>query len=310
MRQPSFADPFVKQDKSQLPIGVFDSGVGGLTVLGAMLKLMPGEDYLFLGDTARLPYGSKSRDTIVRYSLQTTAKLVALGIKLLVIACNTATSAALPALREAYPGMPIIGVVEPGALAACHASPTGHIAVIATPSTTKSGAYRNAILRHRPEANVRSLGCPLFVPLAEEGWFEGPIVESIASTYLAPLFGCTEATAGAETNTADDGAVTVPAVAPADIPDCLVLGCTHYPMLAKAIRKVIGPGPVIIDSAATTAETVQNRLNDSNMAHPLQQDRKGVIRFFTTDDPEKFALTGSRFLGMCIPESDVELVDL
>lgn len=275
-----------QQEISQLPIGVFDSGVGGLTVLRAMLQRMPGEDYLYLGDTARLPYGSKSRETIVRYSLQTTTKLVELGIKVLVIACNTATAAALPALRETFPHIPIIGVVDPGAQAACQASPSGRIAVIATPSTINGGAYQNAILRRRPQASVRSLSCPLFVPLAEEGWFDGPIVESIAERYLSPLF-------------SDDNP-----------PDCLVLGCTHYPMLASAIRTVIGPDPVMVDSAATTAEAVQSSLDSKNMAHPQQQDRTGVIRFFTTDDKGRFARTGSLFLGMKIPEENVQLVDL
>ena len=191
--------------QDQLPIGLFDSGVGGLTVLDAMRRLMPGEDYLFLGDTARVPYGAKSQKTIVRYSLQAAAKLIGQRIKLLVIACNTATAAALPALRETWPDMPIIGVIEPGSRAACEASPSGDIAVIATESTIRSGAYAEAILRRRPEAQVRSLACPLFVPLAEEGWFDGPIAEGVVSRYLEPLFEKSPA------------------------PDCLVLGCTHYP---------------------------------------------------------------------------------
>ena len=174
--------------QDQLPIGLFDSGVGGLTVLDAMRRLMPGEDYLFLGDTARVPYGAKSQKTIVRYSLQAAAKLIGQRIKLLVIACNTATAAALPALRETWPDMPIIGVIEPGSRAACEASPSGDIAVIATESTIRSGAYAEAILRRRPEAQVRSLACPLFVPLAEEGWFDGPIAEGVVSRYLEPLF--------------------------------------------------------------------------------------------------------------------------
>lgn len=195
--------------QDQLPIGLFDSGVGGLTVLDAMRRLMPGEDYLFLGDTARVPYGAKSQKTIVRYSLQAAAKLIGQRIKLLVIACNTATAAALPALRETWPDMPIIGVIEPGSRAACEASPSGDIAVIATESTIRSGAYAEAILRRRPEAQVRSLACPLFVPLAEEGWFDGPIAEGVVSRYLEPLFEKSPA------------------------PDCLVLGCTHYPMARR-----------------------------------------------------------------------------
>ena len=271
--------------QSQLPIGLFDSGVGGLAVLGAMRRLMPGEDYLFLGDTARVPYGAKSQKTIVRYSLQAAAKLIGQRIKLLVIACNTATAAALPTLRETWPDMPIIGVIEPGSRAACEASPSGDIAVIATESTIRSGAYAEAILRRRPEAQVRSLACPLFVPLAEEGWFDGPIAEGVVSRYLEPLF----------------------KKAPA--PDCLVLGCTHYPMLAAAIRKVVGPEVHIVDSAATTAEVVKRRLADEGLAHP-QAGRTGRIRFFITDDPQRFTRTGSLFLNMTITDSDVRLVDL
>ena len=253
--------------QDQLPIGLFDSGVGGLTVLDAMRRLMPGEDYLFLGDTARVPYGAKSQKTIVRYSLQAAAKLIGQRIKLLVIACNTATAAALPALRETWPDMPIIGVIEPGSRAACEASPSGDIAVIATEST------------------IRSLACPLFVPLAEEGWFDGPIAEGVVSRYLEPLFEKSPA------------------------PDCLVLGCTHYPMLAAAIRKVVGPEVHIVDSAATTAEVVKRRLADKGLAHP-QAGRTGRIRFFITDDPQRFTRTGSLFLNMTITDSDVRLVDL
>ncbi|MEG2005704.1 MAG: glutamate racemase [Bilophila sp.] len=270
-----------------MPIGLFDSGVGGLTVLAAMQQRMPGEDYLYLGDTARLPYGTKSRETIIRYAVQAASRLVSLRIKLLVIACNTATSAALPALREAFPALPVIGVVEPGAYAACQISPGGHIAVIATESTVQGGAYREAILRRRPEATVVSRACPLFVPLAEEGLFEGPIVEAVADMYLAPLL--------------QDSAA---------LPDCLVLGCTHYPLLAQAIRKVVGSEIRMVDSAATTAEAVQLCLDEEELCHAQQQDRTGVTRFFTTDDARRFACTGSLFLGTDIPEAEVSLIDL
>lgn len=153
---------------SLLPIGLFDSGVGGLTVLRAMRAAMPDESYLFLGDTARLPYGTKSPETIVRYALQATARLVERRIKLLVVACNTATSVALPALRAAYPDLHVVGVVEPGAEAACAASVSGRIAVLATEATIRGGAYEQAILRRRPDARVLSRPCPLFVPMAED----------------------------------------------------------------------------------------------------------------------------------------------
>ena len=169
---------------NELPVGLFDSGVGGLTVLRAMRACMPGESFLYLGDTARLPYGTKSRDTIARYSLQVTARLVERKIKLLVVACNTATAAALPALRRAYPEIPVIGVVEPGAKAACAASREGFIAVIGTESTIRGRAYDEAILKLRPDARVIGLPCPLFVPLAEDGLVEGPLAEGIAARYL------------------------------------------------------------------------------------------------------------------------------
>lgn len=273
-------------DPAQLPIGLFDSGVGGLTVLNAMRKNMPGEDYLYLGDTARLPYGTKSKNTIIRYAVQASAKLIDRQIKLLVVACNTATAAALPSLRQTFPSIPIIGVVEPGADAACHASPTGNIAIIATESTVRGGAYQEAILRRRPDARVRSIACPLLVPAAEEGWFEGPIVESIVSRYLRPLLNKD------------------------DRPDCLVLGCTHYPLLIQAIQQVTGPNIILVDSAATTAEAVQSCLDNTSMSHPQQQDRVGVTRFFTTDDVPRFARTGSLFLRAPISENEVSLIDL
>ncbi len=181
--------------------------------------------------------------------------------------------------------MPIIGVVEPGARAACEASLSGDIAVIATESTIRSGAYAEAILRRRPDAQVRSLACPLFVPLAEEGWFDGPIVEGVAARYLEPLF----------------------RKAPA--PDCLVLGCTHYPMLASAIRKVVGGGATIVDSAATTAQVVKRRLEERGLSHP-EPGRSGDMLFFITDDPQRFTRTGSLFLNTHITDGDVRLVDL
>ena len=267
------------------PIGVFDSGYGGLTVARALQKRLPEESILYFGDSARCPYGPRDQAEVDGFVQQICTWLVGRDVKMIVIACNTATAAALPALRETWPDMPIIGVIEPGSRAACEASPSGDIAVIATESTIRSGAYAEAILRRRPEAQVRSLACPLFVPLAEEGWFDGPIAEGVVSRYLEPLFEKSPA------------------------PDCLVLGCTHYPMLAAAIRKVVGPEVHIVDSAATTAEVVKRRLADKGLAHP-QAGRTGRIRFFITDDPQRFTRTGSLFLNMTITDSDVRLVDL
>ena len=273
---------------NELPVGLFDSGVGGLTVLRAMRACMPGESFLYLGDTARLPYGTKSRDTIARYSLQVTARLVERKIKLLVVACNTATAAALPALRRAYPEIPVIGVVEPGAKAACAASREGFIAVIGTESTIRGRAYDEAILKLRPDARVIGLPCPLFVPLAEDGLVEGPLAEGIAARYLDRVF-------------------RVPRERGENIPDCLVLGCTHFPLLADAITHVAGPGVTLVDSAATTARAVKSTLEEHGLRSAAET---GESFFLTTDDAERFARVGERFLGFPVPESRVELVDL
>lgn len=272
---------------TSLPIGMFDSGVGGLTVLKALRHRLPCEDILYLGDTARLPYGTKSPETVSRYAVQASGKLIERGVKLLVIACNTATSVALGALREAYPGIPVIGVVQPGAQASCRASVSGNIAVIATESTIRGNAYQKAIHAIRPEARVIGKPCPLFVSLAEEGWLDGELVEGVAARYLSPLF-----------ETAEQ----------ADRPDCLVLGCTHFPLLAGAIRNVIGPDIAIVDSAETTSLAVEAELAARGLLRT--EPGCGGTRFLTTDDVPRFARTGSLFLGMHIAPEDVELVDL
>lgn len=273
--------------RSGLPVGMFDSGVGGLTVLKALRKCMPCEEILYLGDTARLPYGTKSPQTITRYALQATARLVERGVKLLVVACNTASAVAVEAVRQANPGLPVIGVVRPGARAACQASAQGAIAVIATEGTIAGGAYHRAIREIRPEARIVGYPTPLFVPLAEEGWLEGPVTEAIIARYLNPIF---------------DSAGT------SDVPDTLVLGCTHFPLLAGAIRNVVGPEVTIVDSAATTAEAIRVELQDSSRANG--RSHCGGTTFLTTDDADKFARIGSMFLGTSIDADDVELIDL
>jgi glutamate racemase len=273
---------------TELPIGLFDSGVGGMTVLRAMRALIPEESYLFLGDTARLPYGTKSQATIIRYALQATAKLVENRIKLLVIACNTATAAALPELQAAYPDLDVIGVVEPGAEAACKASPAGRIAVIATESTIRGRAYEQAILKLRPDARVIGKPCPLFVPLAEDGLVEGPLAEGIVARYLDEVF-------------------KEPRRAGKETPDCLVLGCTHFPLLARAIGNVAGKDVALVDSAETTAQVVYRVLREKGLQ---SRSRQGHVRFLTTDDVERFARMGERFLGMPLSAGAVELVDL
>jgi len=278
------------EDIATRPIGMFDSGVGGLTVLKALRERMPCEDVIYLGDTARLPYGTKSAQTVSRYAVQCAAELVRRGIKLLVVACNTASAVAIGPLREAYPDIPVFGVVEPGAQAACRATRNKAIAVIATESTIAGGAYQRAIHAMEPEARILGHPCPLFVPLAEEGWTEGEVTEGVARRYLDPIF---RPASGEERP---------------EPPDTLVLGCTHFPLLAPAIRAVVPASTTIVDSAATTARTVFDALERLNLRRPGQGC--GMTRYLTTDDVPRFARTGSRFLGTPVTEAQVELVDL
>lgn len=276
----------------EAPIGVFDSGVGGLTVLKALVAKLPHEHFVYLGDTARLPYGTKSPETVARYAVQAAEALSEYGVKCVVIACNTASSVGLPAIREHIRSVPIIGVIEPGAEAACAASRTGHIAVIATEGTVRGGAYQEAILRIRSQATVVAQPTQLFVALAEEGLHEGPIADSVARHYLDPIFHTSRA-------------------AP---PDTLVLGCTHFPMLAGAIRAAVGLDIQIVDSAATTAKSVratlqrESLLRSATLSGPAVD--AGTIRFLATDSVERFVRVGSRFLERPIDPEEVELIDL
>jgi glutamate racemase len=264
---------------------VFDSGVGGLTVLKALTAQLPRERFVYLGDTARLPYGTKSPETVSRYALQAAEALLEYEVKCLVIACNTASSVGLPAIRERIEGIPVIGVIEPGAEAACATSSSGHIAVIATEGTVRGGAYQEAIIRLRERARVVAQPTQLFVALAEEGLHEGPIAESVARHYLDPLFN------GAGKSR----------------PDTLVLGCTHFPMLVPAIRAAVGPDIHIVDSAETTARSVRDLLLAQDLAQPTGE---GAVRFLATDSPERFARIGNRFLARPINPEQVELIDL
>lgn len=265
----------------QHPVGVFDSGVGGLTVLRALIAALPHEDFLYLGDTARLPYGTKSPQTVARYSVRAAEALVARGIKGLVVACNTASATALPALRERFPTLPVVGVIEPGARAACEASVSGRIAVLATEATVKGGAYQAAILALRPDAHVTPVAAQIFVALAEEGWSEGEAVDAVTHRYLAHL----------------DARI-----------DTVVLGCTHFPLLAGAIAREVGPARKVVDSAATTARATAAELEARQLA--TDASRPGRVRLLATDSPERFARVGARFLGSSIAERDVEAIDL
>lgn len=272
-----------------LPIGLFDSGIGGLTVLRAISHRLPQEKLLYLGDTARLPYGTKSRDTIIRYTLKAAQKLVDEGIKMLVIACNTATSAALPTLREHFFPLPVLGVVEPGAQAAVAATRNRCIAVIATEATITDGAYQQAITRLCPQATVLGRACSLFVPMAEEGWIDGPLAEGAAHRYLDDIF---------------TPAVTAPR------PDTLVLGCTHFPLFKKILQRVIGPQVHIVDSAETTALAVDGELQRLNLLRPADAAEEPAPRFMTTDNQQRFVRTASLFLGRTLHHGEVELVNL
>jgi len=265
-----------------LPIGVFDSGIGGLTVLKALTEALPEESFLYLGDTARLPYGTKSAKSVTRYVLQTTALLKARGIKLLVIACNTATGVSLEALQEAYPELPVIGVIRPGAEAACRSSRNGRIGVIGTESTVNAGVYEREILRIRPDARVFGQPCPLFVPLAEEGWCDGQIASLVAERYLGGLV-------------RDTGI------------DTLVLGCTHFPVLASAIQDVVGADVTLVDSARTTAEFVQDMLERHDICSTTKERS---LTFLATDGARRFARVGGVFMHHPLDPADVEIVDL
>ena len=265
-----------------MAIGVFDSGVGGLTVLRALRRELPGRDFIYLGDTARLPYGTKSAASVVRYAEQAADVLVARALSCLVIACNTASAVALADMRRRYAPLPVVGVVEPGAAAACEATRSGRIAVIATEGTVRAGAYEQAIRRLRSDATVVSAACPMFVALAEEGWTSGEVVDLIARRYLDPL------------------------LAGPTPPDVLLLGCTHFPVLAAALQRLVGPGVTIVDSAATTARAVHLELRaEVGVAHG-----SGSMRLLATDGAARFARVGSAFLGEPISERDVEVVDL
>jgi glutamate racemase len=262
-------------------VGVFDSGVGGLTVLRALIGELPREDFLYLGDTARLPYGTKSPATVARYSVRAAEALVTQGIKALVVACNTASATALPALRERFPDLCVIGVIEPGARAACDASRSGRIAVLATEGTVQGGAYPRAIQALLPDAHVTQIACQVFVALAEEGWSEGEAVDAVTERYLAHL----------------DSRV-----------DTVVLGCTHFPLLVGAIGRQLGAQRHIVDSAATTARATAAMLAERQLA--TTRTNPGALRLMATDSPERFARVGARFLGSSIGVRHVEAIDL
>jgi glutamate racemase len=249
-------------------IGIFDSGVGGLTVLKEVVRTLPQEDTIYLGDTARVPYGTKSPETVIRYSRQIARYLYSRDIKLLVVACNTASAVALATLQKEF-AIPVVGVIEPGARAAAQVTRSGKVGVIGTAGTIASSAYTKAIKRINPEIEVVTRACPLFVPLAEEGWVDNEVARMTARMYLGEL--------------RDQGV------------DTLVLGCTHYPILKGVIAEVMGPGVTLVDSAEETALTVAQILSGQGMLRP--EGERGNHHYYVTDIPAGFIRVGNRFLG-------------
>jgi len=260
-----------------LPIGIFDSGVGGLTVYKALHERLPNERFVYLGDTARVPYGTKSLATVERYAVENSRFLEAHGIKLLVVACNTASALALPAIRKAIK-VPVIGVIEPGSRAAVEIAQGANIGVIATEATVQSHAYAKAIATMGATGQVIERACPLFVPLAEEGWADSDVARNVANDYLSEFTG---KSLGA-----------------------LVLGCTHYPILREVIGETVGRQVDLIDSGVATAHDVESLLDSSDLTHEdtpgLYQERQlcdDLDHFYVTDAAERFAKVAERFLG-------------
>ncbi|HVN87178.1 MAG TPA: glutamate racemase [Candidatus Binatia bacterium] len=248
-------------------IGVFDSGVGGLTVLHELMRALPREQFIYLGDTGRYPYGSKSAETVSRYSIENTEFLLDKGVKLLVVACNTMSSVALDAIAERA-AMPVVGVIDPGAQAAARSTRNRRVGVIGTEATVASGAYTRALRRFAPDVEIYTRACPLFVPLAEEGWVDNDIARATARLYLGSL--------------RQSGI------------DTLILGCTHYPLLHQVIGEVMGPKVRLVDSAASTARTTCEVLAREGLA---RSRGAGSVSFFVTDVPDRFIKVGQRFLG-------------
>ncbi len=252
-----------------MPIGIFDSGVGGLTVVKEIVKQLPSEHVYYLGDTARVPYGGRSSETVMRYSLENAKFLMLKGVKMIVVACNTSSAVSLDALREKY-SVPVIGVVEPGARAAVNTTKSKKVAVIGTETTIQSKSYDAAIHALESSIEVSGLACPLFVPLIEEGWTDGDIVALTAEKYLSTL--------------KSDGV------------DALVLGCTHYPMIKHVIADIVSIP--LIDSAVETAKEVKRVLSENDLL--CGGEAEALRKYFVTDSPEKFARIGEKFLDHSI----------
>ena len=249
------------------PIGVFDSGVGGLTVAKELIRQLPSEDIVYFGDTARVPYGIKSKETVIRFSIENILFLLEQEVKLICVACNTVSSVALPVLRNHFK-VPVVGVITPGVREAVYATQNKRIGVIGTNGTIKSRTYEFEIKQLDSAVKVTAVACPLFVPVVEEGWLSGPVVLEVAKTYLKPL---------------KDARV-----------DTVILGCTHYPILKPVIKEVLGKDVTLIDSAKQVAIEVKKILAQEGL---LNKGSRGKHKFYVSDNPEWFSSLAERFLG-------------
>lgn len=257
------------------PIGVFDSGVGGLTVVKELIKEVPNEDIIYFGDTARVPYGTKSPSTVRRFSVENTLFLLKFNVKLLVIACNTSSAIGLSELQKFF-SIPIIGVIKPGAKAAIRSTRNGRVGVIGTSATISSGAYEREIRHLNNNIKVFGQSCPLFVPLVEESWLDGDIAEAVAAKYLNSL--------------------------KKQKIDTLILGCTHYPLLALIIKNVMGKGVKLVDSAEETAKEAKDLLEECGLKS--ESKRKGKLKIYVSDEPAKISVSAKRFLGRRIDSAE------
>lgn len=263
-----------------LPIGVFDSGIGGLTVLQALCQHFPNESYLYVGDTARLPYGTKSPETVIKYAESLTTKILERHVKAIVVACNTASTHALHAVQAMAGDLPVIGMIDPAADAAVAATRSGHIGVMATFGTIKSDAYRRALTARSADCTVSSVACQMLVALAEEGWADGDIPKATLHRYLDPIFG------------------------QQDAPDTLILGCTHFPVFAPLLREILGDAVTLVNSGEAASRHLAPYLGDF-LSHNPQKPK-----FLVTDDPVRFADNAIKFFDHRLSAEDVELIDI
>ena len=277
MSQPSTYFPDSDQ---KLPIGVFDSGIGGLTVLKALTHHFPQESYIYVGDTARLPYGTKSPETVVKYAQSLTTKILEKRVKAIVVACNTASTHALSAVQEMAKGIPVIGMIDPAAAAAIATTQSGHIGVMATFGTIKSNAYELAIKSKEPDCKISSVACQMLVALAEEGWANGDIARATLHQYLDPVFN-----------------VPFP-------PDTLILGCTHFPVFAPLLHDILGSSITLINSGEAAALHLAPYLKEKN------NENRGKTEFLVTDDPSRFAENAIKFFDARLSANDVHLIDI